>query len=67
MNSVIYRRTLRWLHILFSLILGTYLYSPWSSNPVFEAVVLFAVFPLMGLGGLAMWQQGRILRILGKG
>lgn len=60
------RRSLRWGHIVASLVLGTYLYSPWSQEPVFAAIVLYAVFPLMALSGLWMWNQGRIARLFGK-
>ena len=58
------RRTLRWVHIVTAALIGTYLYSPWSANPVFAAVTLYGVFPLMGLTGIAMWQQGRLARLL---
>ena len=58
------RRTLRWVHIVTAALIGTYLYSPWSADPVFAALTLYGVFPLMGLTGIAMWQQGRIARLL---
>lgn len=58
------RHTLRWVHIVTAALIGTYLYSPWSANPVFAAVTLYGVFPLMGLTGIAMWQQGRLARLL---
>ena len=61
------RRILQWLHIAGSVLVGTYLYSPWSSETVFRASVLYAVFPAMGLRGLWMWQGPRIGRLLGVG
>ncbi|MEL6920027.1 MAG: hypothetical protein AAFO77_03245 [Pseudomonadota bacterium] len=64
MTASTVRRTLRWVHIATSLVIGTYLYSPWSSDPTFSAITLYGVFPLMGLSGLAMWQQGRLARLL---
>lgn len=64
MSPTTLRRTLRWTHIATSAVIGTYLYSPWSSDPVFAAITLYGVFPLMGLTGLAMWQQGRLARWL---
>lgn len=67
MSQALLRKLLRWLHIIASLALGTYLYSPWSSNPLFSAVTLYGVFPLMGLTGLWMWNQGWIARALGGG
>lgn len=64
MTASTLRRTLRWVHIATSLVIGTYLYSPWSSDPTFTTITLYGVFPLMGLSGLAMWQQGRLARLL---
>ena len=64
MSPMTFRRTLRWTHIATSAVVGTYLYSPWSADPVFSAITLCGVFPLMGLTGLAIWQQGRITRWL---
>ncbi|MBO9424506.1 hypothetical protein J7444_07235 [Labrenzia sp. R4_1] len=62
MSPMTFRRTLRWTHIAASAVVGTYLYSPFSAEPVFAAITLYAVFPLMGLSGLAMWQQNRLLQ-----
>ncbi len=57
------RQILRWGHLVASGVLGTYLYSPYGENPVFEAVTLYGVFPLMAVSGIWMWQQGRIARL----
>lgn len=59
------RRAVRWLHILGAMVLGTYLYAPWSAEPVFRALVLFGVFPAIGLSGIWLWQGARIGRLLG--
>lgn len=64
MSPMTLRRTLRWTHIVTAALIGTYLYSPWSANPVFAAVTLYGVFPVMALTGIAMWQQGRIAKWL---
>ncbi len=64
MTPMTFRRTLRWSHLATSAIIGTYLYSPWSTDPTFTAVTLYAVFPLMALTGVAMWQQARLARWL---
>jgi len=44
--------------------IGIYLYSPWSADPIFSAVVLYGVFPAMAASGLWMWNQGLINRWL---
>ncbi len=62
MTPIKLRQTLRWIHIVGGLIVGTYLYAPWSADPAFTAVTLYGVVPLLGLSGIAMWQQGRISR-----
>ncbi len=61
------RKTLRWGHIVASLLLGTYLYSPLSANPTFAAFILYAVFPLMGLSGVLMWNQAKVARLFSGG
>lgn len=64
MSPMTLRRTLRRTHIVTAAVIGTYLYSPWSANPVFAAITLWVVFPLMAFTGMAMWQQGRIAKWL---
>jgi len=56
------RRAMRWLHIVGSVVLGTYLYSPWGAEPAFRALVLYGVFPVLGASGLAMWLWPRLVR-----
>lgn len=63
MSPMTLRRTLRWFHILTSAVVGTYLYSPFAEDPTFAFITLYVVFPLMGLSGVAMWQQGKIARL----
>lgn len=60
------RMLLRLVHLIGSGFLGTYLYSPWSTNRVFAGAILYVVFPLMAGTGIWMWQQGRIARALGR-
>ena len=67
MTAAMLRKALRWAHIFASLLIGTYLYSPWSSEPLFQVLVLYAVFPFMAASGLLMWHQGRIARLLRRG
>lgn len=63
MSQASLRKALRWSHIIASGVLGTYLYSPYGSDPVFSAITLYVVFPIMGLSGLWMWNQGRIAKL----
>ncbi|MEO1715858.1 MAG: hypothetical protein AAFR76_01990 [Planctomycetota bacterium] len=62
MTGKSFRTAVRAGHIVLSLVLGTYLYSPWSENPAFTAITLYVVFPLMALSGVALWKQAIIMR-----
>lgn len=63
MPPVMLRRVLRWGHLIASGVIGTYLYSPLSDDPIFYALTAYVVFPAMALSGLWMWNQGRIGRM----
>ncbi len=67
MTATSLRTYLRWFHIIAGLTIGTYLYSPWSANTAFTALILYVVTPALVLSGLAMWKQGVIMRILRRG
>jgi len=58
------RKPLRYAHLVVGLLIGAYVYSPTlSSNLAFAAFIQFAVFPIIVLSGLAMWQQARLIRL----
>ncbi|MDX2091431.1 MAG: hypothetical protein SFX73_26460 [Kofleriaceae bacterium] len=58
------RIILRYIHLLAAAVLGTFLYSPWGTEPAFRLAVQAGVFPvLLGATGVAMWQQGRLKRL----
>jgi hypothetical protein len=42
---------------------GVFLYSPWSADAAFVAVMKLGVFPLLGVTGVVLWQQARLLRM----
>lgn len=65
MTSLRFRQIARWSHIAASVAIGALLYSPLQDDATFRAVVAYGVFPLAGLTGIAMWQQGRLRRWLG--
>lgn len=58
------RNTMRLLHLITAVVIGTYIYSPWSADPVFTAAVRFIILPFISLTGIVMWQQPRISRWL---
>ncbi len=63
MSAARVRKALRWFHIVGGLTLGTYLYSPWGTDPTFTAITLFVVTPALALSGLSMWKQAAISRL----
>jgi hypothetical protein len=56
------RRAQRRAHLLAGAVLLAYVYAPLGAE--LEAVVRFAVFPILALTGIAMWQAARIRRAL---
>lgn len=58
------RRVTRWIHIVGSILLGIYIYSPWSRYVAFSRLMQIGVIPILTLSGIAMWQQARTLQLL---
>jgi hypothetical protein len=56
------RRAQRRVHLVAGAVLAAYVYAPLGAE--FEVVVRFAVFPILALTGIAMWQAARIRRAL---
>jgi hypothetical protein len=54
------RRAQRRAHLLAAAVLLAYVYAPLDA--ALEDVVRFAVFPVLALTGIAMWQAARIRR-----
>ena len=63
MKEATKRSTLRWIHIVFSIPILGYIYSPLEEIPKYAARVRFVVVPVMLLSGLWMW-KGHVLRRL---
>jgi hypothetical protein len=57
------RQWLRFGHLTASVLLGTFIYSPFREDPVLIAIMQFAVFPVLAVSGAWMWQQGRLSRL----
>lgn len=56
------RLVLRWMHIGVAAFLGAYVYSPFHADPVWTDLARYGVLPLVGMSGVAMWQQARVNR-----
>jgi hypothetical protein len=57
------RMIVRWIHIVFSIPIIGYIYSPFDEIPKYADKVRFVVVPVMFLSGLWMW-KGHVLRRL---
>lgn len=64
MNPSAFRKIARLVHFVMAALLGTFIYSPWSSNPSFANITMWVVIPLLTLTGLFMWKQGPIMKAL---
>ena len=55
------RMIVRWIHIVFSIPIVGYIYSPFDQLPLYADRVRFVVVPVMALSGLWMW-KGHLIR-----
>jgi hypothetical protein len=63
MKEATQRSILRWIHIVFSIPILGYIYSPFEEIPKYADRVRFVVVPVMLLSGFWMW-KGQVLRRL---
>ena len=63
MKDATQRLIVRWIHIVFSIPIVGYIYSPFEEIPNYAPAVRFVFLPVMLLSGLWMW-KGHVLRRL---
>ena len=63
MKETTKRSIFRWIHIVFSIPILGYIYSPFEVLPQYAPRVRFVVVPVMLISGLLMW-KGHVLRRL---
>ena len=63
MSSAAKRRIFRWTHIVFSIPILGYIYSPFEQIPNYAPATRFVFVPVLVLSGLWMW-KGHVLRRL---
>ena len=66
MKEVTKRSILRWIHIVFSIPILGYIYSPFEEIPKYASRVRFVVVPVMLLSGLWMWKGHVLLRLISR-
>ncbi len=57
------RSIFRWIHIVFSVPIVGYIYSPFDKIPQYAPVVRYVAVPVIVFSGLWMW-KGHVLRRL---
>jgi hypothetical protein len=60
-SSATQRSIFRWIHIILSIPIYGYIYSPFEKLPSYATPTRFVFFPAMVLTGLLMW-KGHLLR-----
>ncbi|MGN6371145.1 MAG: hypothetical protein ACTHN5_23055 [Phycisphaerae bacterium] len=63
MSPATQRTIARWIHLLFSIPIIGYIYSPFENLPQYAAPTRYIFFPILALTGLWMW-KGHLLRRL---
>ena len=63
MNQGTVRLIFRWIHIVFSIPILGYIYSPFDQIPNYARITRFVFVPVLVLSGLWMW-KGHVLRRL---
>ena len=66
MNHGITRLIFRWIHIVFSIPILGYIYSPFEEIPKYAHPVRFVFVPMMVLSGLWMWKGHLLRRVITK-
>src|SRR5215470_1357621 len=66
MNQSTKRSILRWIHIVFSIPILGYIYSPFEKIPQYAPAVRFVFVPVLVLSGLWMWKGHVVRRLLSK-
>ena len=66
MNEATKRSIVRWIHIVLSIPIIGYIYSPFEEIPNYAPAVRFVFLPLMVLSGFWMWKGHVIRRLIRK-
>ncbi len=66
MSSSTKRAIVRWIHLVFSVPILGYIYSPFEEIPNYAPAVRFGFVPLLVLSGLWMWKGHLVRRLLSK-
>jgi hypothetical protein len=65
-NRGVTRSIFRWIHLVFSIPILGYIYSPFDKIPNYAPATRFVFVPVMILSGLWMWEGHVLRRLLSK-
>ena len=63
MSSAVRRSILRWTHIVFSIPIIGYVYSPFEEIPNYAPAVRYVFLPILVVTGLWMWKGHAVRRL----
>lgn len=66
MTDATKRSIQRWVHLLFSIPIIGYVYSPFKELPNYAPVVRYVAVPMIILTGLFMWKGHVLVRLFSK-
>ncbi len=66
MSQATKRTIFRWIHIVFSIPIFGYVYSPFKELPNYAPLVRFVFLPTLVLSGLWMWKGHVVRRLFSK-
>ena len=66
MTNSTQRTIARWIHLIFTIPIIGYIYSPFENIPQYAVPTRYVFFPILALSGLWMWQGPRVRRLFGK-
>jgi hypothetical protein len=66
MNQSTIRLVFRWIHIVFSIPILGYIYSPFDQIPNYAPITRFVFVPVLILSGLWMWKGHILPRLVSK-
>ncbi len=66
MREATQRSIIRWVHLVLSIPIIGYIYSPFEAIPDYAPLVRFVFLPVMVLSGLWMWKGHVVRRLFSK-
>jgi len=66
MSQGLSRTVLRWIHLVFSIPIIGYVYSPFEEIPNYAAPTRYVFLPVLIVSGLWMWKGHVVRRLISK-